>query len=141
MDRARFEKLADELASLDPELPARLSAARDGAERLRAATAQAVESFARRARSLGAEQLAELCVTPVGLDEKHTDCLQFSIERGRWVLVCVAIAEAPPRARLVGPFKRGGVEGPCADFPLDGPEAEAALEERALALIRSASGA
>ncbi len=138
MDVGRFEKLAEELAGQDPELPARLCATRVGAQRLRALAAEAVEAFRRRAGALGADHLTDLSVSELLPDEKHVDCLQFVLTRGRWRLICVAIAEAPPRVRVVGPFKQGKEEGPCSDFPLDSPVAEAALEERAIALIRQA---
>ena len=141
MDAKRFEDLAEKLAALDPGLSERLERARAGAERLRARLAGATDAFARRARALGADQLTSLSVSPVGPDQKHTDCLQFSLERGRWALICVALAEGEPlRARIVGPFRRGQSEGPCADFPLESPEAEAELERRALELIQRAAG-
>ncbi len=138
MDVGRFEKLAEELADRDPELPARLRAARGGAQRLRALAVEAVEAFRRRAAALGADQLTDLSVSELEPDEKHVDCLQFVLARGRWRLICVAIAEAPPRLRVVGPFRQGKEEVPCSDFPLDSPVAEAALEERTIALIRQA---
>jgi hypothetical protein len=66
--------------------------------------------------------------------------VQFSVERGRTLLLCVAIANAQGgKVRLVGPFKRGKVEGPCGDFPLRGAEVEQGLEQRMLDLLRQAS--
>ena len=68
--------------------------------------------------------------------EKHVDCLQFRVQRGRWELVCVA----KPRGAvtLVGPFKRFGSERPCEDQPLPSEAAEQALQARLLELIRQA---
>ncbi|MCE2390121.1 MAG: hypothetical protein J4G09_01400 [Proteobacteria bacterium] len=142
MGLERFEALAEELARRQAQLPERLSAAREAAEALRQRAAAAVAAFVTRARALGAEHLGDVVVSEVEPDEKHVDCLQFSVERGRHVLLCVAIAgESGGKIRLVGPFRRGKTEGPCADQPLRGPEVEAALDQGLLDLLRGASEA
>jgi len=135
----RFEKLAHELAERDRELPARLRDATRAAGALREQALEAVEAFRLMASALGAEHLTHLCVTPVEADEKHVDCVSFRVERGRSVLLCVAIAGDPGKFRFVGPFRRGKVEGPCADLPLRGADLEQALEDAVVALIREAS--
>ena len=73
-------------------------------------------------------------------DEKHVDAVQFRIARGRHEVICVAIARGEGRMRVVGPFKRGKEEGPCAEAPLRGAEVETLLEERLAALVREATG-
>ncbi len=70
-------------------------------------------------------------------DEKHVDCLQFRIARGRWEALCVVKAKGS--VTLVGPFKRGKTEKPCSDQPLRGAAVESALEELVTRLIRVAS--
>jgi len=140
MDPEKFEALAEDLARQHGDLPLWLAAARTGAEELREQAQRCVEAFRRRAQALGAAQLGSVSVSPVAADEKHVDCVQFGVERGRSLLLCVAIANAQGgKIRLVGPFKRGKAEGPCGDFPLRGPEVEAALEQRMLDLLRQAS--
>jgi hypothetical protein len=141
MDLHRFRKLADELASRDPGLTVRLRDARDAARDLRELAFEAIEAFRERSAEIGAPYLGHLEVSPVEPDEKHVDCVQFRVSRGRTELLCIAIASAGGKVRLVGPFKRGKSEGPCADAPLRGPEVEHALEDRVERLLREAAGA
>jgi hypothetical protein len=119
MDTGRFRKLAEELAARDPGLSARLRDVRQAARELRDLAFEAVEAFRERTAELGAPYLGHLEVSAVEPDEKHVDCVQFRISRGRTELLVIAIAEAR-KIRLVGPFKRGKAEGPCADAPLRG---------------------
>jgi hypothetical protein len=139
MDDQRFRKLAEELAARDPGLSQRLRQARDAARALRELAFGAVEAFRQRASEIGAPYLGNLEVSAVEPDEKHVDAVQFRISRGRWELLCVAIARADGKLRVVGPFKRGKEEGPCAEAPLSGPEVEKLLEERLYALVREAT--
>lgn len=141
MDAPRFRKLAEELAARDPGLAARLREVREAARTLRELAFQAVEAFRERAAELGAPYLGNVEVSGVEPDEKHVDCVQFRISRGRTELLCIAIAAGEGKMRLVGPFKRGKSEGPCADAPLSGPEVERALEDRIERLLREAVGA
>jgi hypothetical protein len=141
MDAQRFRKLAEELAAREPDLPQRLGRAREAAAQLRAAAAGAVEAFRARAAELGAPHLGNIAVSPLEPDEKHVDALQFRISRGQLELLCVAIARGEGKMRVVGPFKRGKQEGPCAEADLAGPEIESLLEERLAALVREAAGA
>jgi hypothetical protein len=140
MDSLRFRKLADELASRDPGLTVRLRDVRDAARELRELAFEAIEAFRERAAEIGAPYLGNLEVSAVEPDEKHVDCVQFRVARGRIELLCIAIAEGPGKVRLVGPFKRGKEEGPCADAPLRGPEVVKALEDRIEQLVREAAG-
>jgi hypothetical protein len=141
MDAPRFRKLAEELAARDPGLAARLRDVREAARELRDVAYQAVESFRERAAELGAPYLGNVEVSAVEPDQKHIDCVQFSVARGRTELLCIAIAAAPGKVRLVGPFQRGKTEGPCADAPLRGAEVENALQDRIERLLREAAGA
>lgn len=140
MDTERFRKLADELANRDPGLTARLRDARDAARELRELAFEAVEAFRERTAEIGAPYLGHLEVSPVEPDEKHVDCVQFRVTRGRNELLCIAIAQEPGKVRLVGPFKRGKQEGPCADAPLRGAAVVKALEDRIEELVREACG-
>jgi hypothetical protein len=137
MEANRFEALARELAERDRAIGASLAEARSAAAELRRHAEHAVATFCAAARAQGAEHLTEIRVGPVEPDEKHVDCVQLRIARGRHELVCVADAEG--RITLVGPFRRGKQEGPCADFPLRGPELLLGFDERLVALIRTAS--
>ncbi len=136
-----FEQLARELAERDGDLPARLRDTRQATEHLREISVSAVDAFRRRAQELGAHHLTHLEVSPVIPDEKHVDCVSFRVQRGRLAVQCVGIAAEKGKVRLVGPFKKGKPEGPCADLPLRGSEVEKALEERIVALIREATAA
>ncbi len=137
MSDERFAALARELAERDRELPARLAEAADHAERLRAHAALCIGAFCAAARAEGAEHLTAVRVGPVEPDEKHVDCCQFRIERGRWLALCVAKLRGV--ATLVGPFQRGKSEQPCRDVALDSPDAPEALEALLFALLRKAS--
>ncbi len=132
-----FTALARELAERDRELPLRLADAARHAERLRLHADACVAEFCAAARAEGAEYLTSVRVGPVEPDEKHVDCWQFRIERGRWAAVCVVKARGV--ATLVGPFQRGKSERPCRDVAFDAPAAFAALETLLLALLREAS--
>ena len=137
MGDERFTALARELAERDRELPAQLADAARHAERLREHAAACVAAFCASARAEGAAHLTAIHVGPVEPDEKHVDCCQFRIERGRWLAVCVAKAKGV--ATLVGPFQRGKSEGPCRDVAFDAADALEALETVLLALLRVAS--
>jgi hypothetical protein len=139
MDDKRFRKLAEELAGRDPGLAQRLRHTRDAARTLRELAFHAVEAFRQRASEIGAPYLGNIEVSSVEPDEKHVDAVQFKISRGRWELLCVGIARAGGKLRVVGPFKRGKEEGPCAEAGLSGPDAEALLEERIAELVREAT--
>jgi hypothetical protein len=140
MDARKFEALAEDLARQHGDVPRWVAQARDAAEELRGRAHACIEAFRRRAAELGAGHLTDVTVSSVGADRKHVDCVQFSVERGRSVLLCVAIGNAEGgKMRLVGPFKQGKVEGPCGDFPLRGPELEQGLEQRLIDLLRQAS--
>jgi hypothetical protein len=140
MDAQRFRKLAEELAQRDPGLAARLERAREAARALRDSACEAIEAFRKRASELGAPHLGNVEVSVVEPDEKHLDAVQFKVTRGRLEVICVAIARGDGKLRVVGPFKRGKDEGPCAEAPLVGLEAERLLEARIEALVREAAG-
>ena len=141
VDTLRFKRLADELAARDPGLALRLRDVRDAARGLRELAFVSVEAFRERAAEIGAPYLGNLEVSEVEPDEKHVDCVQFSVRRGRLEVLCIGIAREPAKVRLVGPFKRGKEEGPCADAPLRGAEVEKALADRIEQLMREAAGA
>lgn len=133
----RFEKLAEALAERDADVSAGLGDARAAAEQLREVAQAAVEAFCRAARARGAAHLAHIDVSGVEPDEKHVDCVQFAVRRGRWEALCVA--KASGKVTLVGPFKRGKTEKPCRDMPLRGDGTEHALAALLERLIEQAS--
>ena len=110
---------------------------RDALEALRGRALGSVAAFVRVARERGGAHLTDIGVGPVESDEKHVDCLQFKVARGRWELTCVGKARGV--VTLVGPYRRGKPEKPCAEFPLPGAAADAALDDLLLALLREAS--
>ena len=137
MGSNRFQRLARELAKRDADLADGLEQARGAAQALQAHARACVDCFCSQARACGAEHLANLSVSPVGWDEKHVDCFEFRVTRGR--VETVFVFNASGTATFVGPFKRGGPERPCASYTFGSPEAEAGVESRVLALIRQAS--
>lgn len=139
MDAQRFRKLAEEIAERDPGLAVRLRDAREAARALRDSAFEAVEAFRQRASEIGAPYLGYIDVSQVEPDEKHVDAVQFRVTRGRFEVICVAIARGEGKMRVVGPFKRGKEEGPCAEAPLRGSEVESLLEERLAELVREAT--
>jgi len=134
---ARFEQLADRLADRDRDLANALGAIAAALGDLREHASRCVDSFVRAARERGCMHLTHVAVGPVEPDEKHVDCLQFKVARGRWEVTCVG----KPRGvvTLVGPYRRGKEEKPCSEHPLPGTSSEAALEELLLALLREAT--
>ncbi len=137
MGTERLEQLARELAARDVGLTTTLQEVRETAEQLRGRAHALVEAFKQAARDSDAPHLAHLEVGPVGPDDRHVGCIQFRVARGRWEVVCVGKTKG--EVTLVGPFRRGKPEKPCADYPLRGAEVERALEELLLRLIRAAS--
>jgi hypothetical protein len=137
MATRRLVELAERLAERDRALGEPLARAWDGARELREQVAAAAEAFRRTVRARAAEHLANLEVGPVEPDQKHVDCVQFRISRGRLEALCVAKAEG--KVTLVGPYRRGRPEKPCLDFPLGGPEVERGLEDLLVQLIEEAS--
>lgn len=135
----RFEELAAALAARDRCVSQLLDEVRPRFDALRERAVAGVESFVRAARKSGAEHLTRLRVDPVEPDDRYVDCLQFRVHRGCWQIVCVA---RPPKdiVTLVGPFRAGKPERPCADVSLKGDEADARLDDLLLQLIREASG-
>jgi hypothetical protein len=134
----RLVDLAERLAERDRELGEPLGRVWGAVRELRDQVAAAADVFRGTARERGAEHLANLEVGPAEPDEKHVDCVQFRIARGRFEALCVGKAKGS--ITLVGPYKRGKPEKPCVDFPLGGPEVERGLEELLLALLEAASG-
>lgn len=137
MGSNRFQHLARELAKRDSDVAEGLEKARAAAQALQVHALACVDCFSSEVRTAGAEHLANLSVGPVGWDEKHVDCFEFRVSRGR--LECVFVFKASGAATFVGPFKRGGPERPCASYPFGTAEAQAGVEDRLLALIRQAS--
>ncbi len=137
MPYERFSRLAEELAGRDRDLSAELEQARKAASRLRDVMAAAIEVFRSRVKERGAAHLANVEVGPVEPDDKHVDCVQIRLHRGRWE--AVVVANASGKVTLVGPYRRGKPERPCADHLLAGEEVERAAEDLVERLIREAS--
>jgi hypothetical protein len=137
MGTARFEQLAAALADRDRDVSGSLEDVRRSLEALRERALASIEAFVRVACEHGSSHLTDIDVGPVEADEKHVDCVQFKVARGRWEITCVGKARGT--ITLVGPYCRGKPEKPCAHFPLPGAEADAALEDLLLDLLREAS--
>jgi hypothetical protein len=137
MATQRLIELAERLAERDRELSESLGRAWDCARDLQEKLATAAEAFRQTVRERGAEHLANVEVGPVEPDQKHVDCVQFRIARGRSEALCVV--KAAGKVTLVGPYKRGKKEKPCVDFPLGGAEVESGLEDLLATLIEKAS--
>jgi hypothetical protein len=133
----RFEELAGELGARDRDLAEPLRVARAELDRLRQSACEHVAAFVAAVQRAGAPHLAQVSVGPVEPDEKHVDCWQFKVQRGRWEIVCVA----KPRGvvTLVGPYRSGKPEHPCRDYPLPSEAAQGGLVDLLLDLIRQAS--
>lgn len=115
--------LAARLASLGRTLGAResdhreaLSAAEACATSVRAEVAQALEGFHAAASEAGAPHL-RIELSPIRIDDKHLRAVEFDLTRGRHQ--AIVVAKAKGEITLVGPFKKGKVEGPCKSFPFD----------------------
>jgi hypothetical protein len=133
----RFEELAAELCARDRDLAVALRHAREHLGALREQARTQVAAFVAAVHREGSHHLADLAVGPLEPDEKHVDCLQFKVRRGRWEIV--AVAKPKGTVTLVGPYRLGKPERPCRDHTLPSEEAQGGLAELLLALIREAS--
>ncbi len=102
-----------------------LEEARRRARELHAQVAAALETFHAGVSEAGAEPIG-VEVSPVHGDDKHVRAVEFELRRGRYR--AIVTVKSRGEVMLVGPFKAGAAEGPCATFPFDAPhELEAAL--------------
>jgi hypothetical protein len=123
----RMEELGRELGAREAEHTAALETARLKAEALRESVCGAFGRFHAAAESAGAPHL-RIDVGAVRLDEKHLRSIEFDVARGRYRTVITVKSRG--EVTLVGPFRRGGNEGPCRTFPIDADaEIEMALAE------------
>ena len=136
MSQKRFEQLAAALARRDRELARELEPVRRALESVRETLGTSVRTFVETARAAGAEHLAHVEVGPVEPDEKHVDCLQVKVRRGRWEIVCVGKTRGV--VTVVGPYRRGKPEQPCRDHAF-GAEAIDGAQDVLLELLRGAS--
>ena len=86
---------------------------------------EALDRFHRAAAGAGAPHLrVELSETRI--NDKHVRAVEFELSRGRYRAIVTAKSRGD--VTLVGPFRTGKVEGPCASFAFDaGDELDAAL--------------
>jgi hypothetical protein len=133
-----IEQLARELSQRDKGLEQELEQTRVGALALHERASRAVARFTEIVTAEAAGHLGGLETSPLEPDEKHVDCLQFKVRRGRWEIVLVAKARPgdDPKVTLVGPYKKGKQETPCHDHALAGEAVESALDQLIEALIR-----
>jgi hypothetical protein len=124
--------LHERLAELGRRIGAReashrqaLAEARRRAEDLHRRVAAALEAFHAGVSESGAEPIG-IGIGPVRGDDKHIRAVEFELTRGRYR--AIVTVKSRGEVMLVGPFKSGGAEGPCATFPFDAShELEAAL--------------
>jgi hypothetical protein len=123
----RMEELGHTIGAREaPHTPA-IELARAKAEGLRASLRDAFGRFHAAAEKAGAAHL-QIVVGPVRLDEKHVRSIEFDVTRGRYRTVITVKSRG--EVTLVGPFRKGGTEGPCRTFPIDADaEIERALAE------------
>ena len=123
----RMEELGQTLGAREAEHAAVLAAAREKAESLRSIVSEAFSRFHSAAEKAGAGHL-RIEVGSTRLDEKHVRAIEFDVSRGRYR--AIVTVKSRGEVTLVGPFRRGGNEGPCRTFPIDSDaEIERALEE------------
>jgi hypothetical protein len=121
----RLEELGQTLGAREADHTAAIGVARAKAEALHASVCDAFARFHAVAEKSGAGHL-RVVVGPVQLDEKHLRSIEFDVTRGRYRTVITVKSRG--EVTLVGPFRRGGTEGPCRTFPIDADaEIEAAL--------------
>ena len=122
---ARLENLGRSLGERELEHRPALGEARACAEKLRDRVREALDRFHRAAAGAGAPHLrVELSETRI--NDKHVRAVEFELSRGRYRAIVTAKSRGD--VTLVGPFRTGKVEGPCASFPFDaGDELDAAL--------------
>ena len=121
----RLEELGQTLGAREADHTAAIGVARAKAEALHASVCDAFARFHAAAEESGAGHL-RVVVGPVQLDEKHLRSIEFDVTRGR--VRTVITVKSRGEVTLVGPFRRGGTEGPCRTFPFDADaEIEAAL--------------
>ena len=123
----RMEELGQTLGTREAEHSAALDAAREKAGALHDTVREAFRRFHAAAEKAGAPHL-EIEVGHVRPDEKHLRAIEFDVSRGRYRTVITVKSRG--EVTLVGPFRRGGNEGPCRTFPIDADaEIETALLE------------
>lgn len=137
MTTRRIEQLAEALARRDRDLGPRIARVAEELGALQARAEQSVAAFRHTVARRGAGHLAHVQVDAIVPDEKHVDCMQFKVRRGRWEIACVG----RPRGTLllVGPYRTGKPERPCQEHPLPSDGAEAALDDLLLQLLCEAS--
>lgn len=123
----RMEALGHTLGEREAEHGPALDVAREKAQGLRASVCDAFARFHQAAEKAGAPHL-RIDVGPVRLDEKHIRSIEFDVTRGRYRSVITVKSRG--EVTLVGPFRRGGDEGPCRTFAITADaEIETALAE------------
>ena len=121
----RMEELGRTLGAREAGHTPAIGVARAKAESLRESVCDAFGRFHAAAEKAGSPHL-QIDVGPVQLDEKHVRSIEFDVTRGRYRTVITVKSRG--EVTLVGPFRRGGTEGPCRTFPIDADaEIEAAL--------------
>ena len=111
--RSRLELAARRLGARESGHGETRAAAQRHAEGLRSAVAFALEGFNKTAAEAGAPQL-RIEVSPLRVDDKHIRSVEFELRRGRHV--AIVTVKSRGETTLVGPFRAGKVEGPCASF-------------------------
>jgi len=114
----RIEELAYEIGQREAGRARQRQAARRLAQRLRSQVLAAVATFVEAAAASGAPHLDLIHVEPVEPDDKSVRAFQFRITRGRHE--GIVVSKDRGEVMLVGPFRRGGMEGPCLPFHLEG---------------------
>jgi len=107
----RIAAIAASIAAREAGRSTARAAARATAEMLHVEAAAALEVFRQVTRERGAAHLDLIDLGPVEPDDKSVRAFQFRLRRGRHE--AVVVSKDRDEVMFVGPFKRGGPEGPC----------------------------
>ncbi len=132
----RLSAVARQLVERESQHSADLDRAWACAQKLHLRLATALEEF--HALVMAKAPQLQLTLGEPRVDEKHLHAVQFELERGRHR--AIVTVKSRGEVTLVGPFRLGGVEGPCRSFPMAAEaDIEGALEDFVLAFIEEAA--
>jgi len=127
----RMEELGQTFGAREAPHVAALDVARAKAEGLRALVCDALARFHSAAEKAGAAHL-RIEIGAIRPDEKHLRSIEFDVSRGRYR--AIVTVKSRGEVTLVGPFRRGGTEGPCRSFAID---ADAEIEPALCQLLEN----
>ena len=112
----RLEALGTRLGEREAAHRRGLHEARARAEKLRTEVETALDRFHRAVAEAGAPHL-RVTLSEIQVDDKHLRAVEFNLRRGS--IKSVVTIKAQGKTTLVGPFRIGKTERPCASFAFD----------------------